>query len=353
MIKVKGLHNTAKIFTDNIEEAALKQVKDVLDKEWSKGLKIRVMPDVHVGYGVPIGYTQTIKDKVIPNFVGVDIGCGMLVTKLSNNPDFKIDFNKLEKTIKSHVPSGFNVFKNRQDINLNLNDIIANFNYDRALRSVGTLGGGNHFIEINKSEKGIYLVIHSGSRHLGVEVNRYWNNKIKPNQDYLEKENFDGYLNDMKIVQKFASINRKRMRDNILRNMKLSYINEFETIHNYIDLEHMILRKGAISARLDELVLIPINMRDGSLIAKGLGNPDWNYSAPHGAGRIMSRTEAKQKVPLEKFKDSMKDVWSKSVSNKTLDESPFVYKDINEIIENTKDQLVILERLIPLYNFKA
>src|SRR5690554_2618703 len=155
MIKVKGLHNTAKIFTDNIEEAALKQVKDVLDKEWSKGLKIRVMPDVHVGYGVPIGYTQTIKDKVIPNFVGVDIGCGMLVTKLSNNPDFKIDFNNLEKTIKSHVPSGFNVFKNRQDINLNLNDIIANFNYDRALRSVGTLGGGNHFIEINKSEKGI------------------------------------------------------------------------------------------------------------------------------------------------------------------------------------------------------
>lgn len=353
MINLKGYYNNAKVFTNNIDKEAISQIKEVLDSPWSKDLKIRIMPDVHVGYGVPIGYTQTIKDIIIPNLVGVDIGCGMLVTKISENPHFYIDFKKLDKNIRKVVPSGFNVFDDRQTFDLDLSKIIANFNYDRALKSIGTLGGGNHFIEVNKSESGIYLVIHSGSRHLGVEVNKYWNNQIIPSRGYLEKEAFNGYLNDMAIVQKFASINRKRMRDNILASMNFSIKEEFETIHNYIDLENMILRKGAISARLNEKVIIPINMRDGSLIAKGLGNPDWNYSAPHGAGRIMSRMEAKKNISLDDFKSTMKDIYSTSISNKTIDEAPFVYKDINEIIKNTKDTIVVLEILKVLYNYKA
>jgi len=353
MIELKGKYGEAKIFTDNIEKGALDQIKETLDEYWSKDIKIRVMPDVHHGYGVPIGYTQTIKDTIIPNFVGVDIGCGMLVTKFSNNPNYHIDFKKLDKTIRTLVPSGFSVHSKNQELDLNVNDIIAEVNIDRIYKSVGTLGGGNHFIEVNKSETGLYLVIHSGSRHLGVQVCDYWTKKIPKGVNYLSDVNFKGYLHDMKITQKFASINRKRMRDNIFNAMSFRVIEEFETIHNYIDLENMILRKGAISAQLNEKVLIPINMRDGSIIARGLGNKDWNYSAPHGAGRIMSRTEAKKNISLERFQTAMKDVWTTSVSKKTLDESPFVYKPMKEIINNTKDTIHIIEYLKVLYNFKA
>lgn len=353
MIKLEGKYGKAKVFTNNVEKGALDQIKDVLNEPWSKDIKIRVMPDVHQGYGVPIGYTQTIKDKIIPNFVGVDIGCGMLVTKISNNPDFFVDFKKLDKVIKEHVPSGFNVFRKNQKLDLNIEDLIADVDLNRAYKSVGTLGGGNHFIEINKSDSGIYLVIHSGSRHLGVQVCDYWSKKIPNDKNYLDDDNFKGYLHDMNITQKFASINRKRMRDNILKHMDYRIIDEFETIHNYIDLDNMILRKGAISAKLDELVLIPINMRDGSIIAKGLGNPDWNYSAPHGAGRIMSRSSARKNLSLDKFKRSMEGIYSTSISKKTLDEAPFVYKSMDEIIKNTKDSIVVLEHLKVLYNFKA
>lgn len=353
MIELKGKYGTAKVFTLNVENEALNQIKDVLDQKWSENLKIRIMPDVHHGYGVPIGYTQNIVNTVIPNFVGVDIGCGMLVTKISNNPNFFIDYKELDNFIKNNIPHGFNVYKKDQELDLNIEDLIAEIDLNRAYKSVGTLGGGNHFIEINKSDKGIYLVIHSGSRHLGVQVCNYWSNKIKGDINYLSDTNFNGYLHDMKITQKFASINRKRMRDKIIKHMDYRIVDEFETIHNYIDLENMILRKGAISAKKDEIVLIPINMKDGSIIAKGLGNKDWNYSAPHGAGRVMSRTKAKKHLSLEQFKNSMKDVWTTSVSNKTLDEAPLVYKPMKEIIKNTKDTIEVLEYLKVLYNFKA
>lgn len=352
-IELKGKYGTAKIFTNKIEQGALLQVQEQLEQSWTKDLKIRVMPDVHVGFGVPIGYTQTITNTLIPNFVGVDIGCGMLVSKLSNYDDYKINFHRLDKAIRDNVPAGFNIHKNRKTLSTKIEDMIAPINIDRAYKSVGTLGGGNHFIEVNKSDKGIYLVIHSGSRHLGVEVCNYWTKQIPKNTGYLEGKDFDGYLHDMKLAQSFASENRKAMRDNIFKAMNWDLIDSFETIHNYIDMKHMILRKGAISARLDEVVIIPINMRDGSLIAKGLGNADWNQSAPHGAGRIMSRTEAKKTVRLKDFQASMSNIWSTSVSNRTLDESPFVYKPIDEILENTKDTMVILERLEVLYNFKA
>lgn len=352
MINLKGQFNNAKIFTNKVEEEALNQIKDFLNLPMSKDLKIRIMPDVHVGYDVPIGYTQTITNKIIPNFVGVDIGCGMLVTKFSKG-QIPINFDKLDNTIRQVVPSGFNVFKKRQDFSLNLEDIIADFNLDRAYKSMGTLGGGNHFIEVNRGDTGTYLVIHSGSRHLGVEVNKYWSSKVDKKLGYLENENFDGYLNDMEITQKFASLNRKRMRDNIFKAMNFNIIEEFESVHNYIDLEQMILRKGATSAKAFEKLLIPINMRDGSLICEGLGNSDWNYSAPHGAGRIMSRSQARQNVSLERFKKSMEGIYSTSVSTRTLDESPFVYKDMKDIINNTSETIKVIDHLKTLYNYKA
>lgn len=350
---LKGRYSNAKIFTNKVESSVIDQLTEIINSPYAKDTKIRVMPDVHSGYGVPIGYTQNLLDKVVPNFVGVDIGCGMLVTKIANYPDYTVNFNRLEKTIQDNVPSGHNIFNQKQALDLKLENLIAPINYDRAYKSVGTLGGGNHFIELNQSDQGVYLVIHSGSRHLGVEVCNYWQNKIDPNIGYLIEDDFKGYLADMKIAQKYASLNRKRMRDTIITKMKWDILDEFETIHNYIDMDEMILRKGAISAQKDERVIIPINMRDGSLIALGLGNDDWNYSAPHGAGRVMSRTQAKRELKLIDFQNSMKDVWSNSVSNKTLDEAPFVYKDINEIINNTKDTIKIIEKLKALYNYKA
>lgn len=352
-IELKGLYGSAKIFTDNVEEGAKSQVQDQLDQEWTKDLTIRVMPDVHVGYGVPIGYTQTIKDTVIPNFVGVDIGCGLLVSKISNEKDYQINFHKLDNEIKRGVPAGFNVHRKRQHVNTDIESIIAKIDIDRAYKSLGTLGGGNHFIEVNRSEEGVYLVIHSGSRHLGYQVNNYWSKQIPHDKPYLEGKDFNDYLHDMKLSQSFASENRKAMRDNIFRSMNWDLIEEFETVHNYIDLDNMILRKGAVSAKKGEKIIIPMNMRDGSLIAIGKGNKDWNYSAPHGAGRVLSRTEAKKVIDIKDFEKSMEDVWTSSVSHRTLDESPFVYKPVEEIIENTKDTMTVIEKLEVLYNFKA
>lgn len=352
-IKLKGSYNEAIIYTNKLDDNTKEQLMDVLNNEWMANEVIRVMPDVHFGFGVPIGYTQTLSNKVVPNFVGVDIGCGMLVTKLSRDPSYPINFDRLEEVIKTEVPSGFSVFNQAQKLDLNLEEIIAPINNDRAKKSLGTLGGGNHFIEVNKGTSGLYLVIHSGSRHLGVEVCNYWTSKIDANKGYLDGDDYDGYLNDMKIAQKFASLNRKAMRDNIFKAMKFNIIEEFETIHNYIDLENMILRKGAISAKLNEIALIPLNMKDGSLIVRGKGNKDWNYSAPHGAGRVMSRNEAKSKIPLKDFHYAMRDVWTKSVSNKTLDESPFVYKDKKDIIDFISDTVDVIEYMKSVYNFKA
>ena len=412
MIELRGKYNTAKVFTDNIDSATIGQVTALLNQESIKDTQIRIMPDCHSGAGCVIGTTMTIKDKVIPNLVGVDIGCGMLVVKLKEK---RIDLPKLDSIIKQYIPSGGSVnsqpkmFKTSLDAeNLKCyGKNGANIRPMLAYQSVGTLGGGNHFIEIDKDSEGnLYLVIHTGSRHLGLEVCDYYQNagyeqlKIKHNDGtkkekinelveklraekrydeikpavqklskeykesnpgipfelaYVEGELFNDYIYDMERVQKHASCNREEIARLILKYAKLTEVERFETIHNYIDTKNMILRKGSVSAQAGEKLLIPINMRDGSLICVGKGNPDWNYSAPHGAGRLMSRSEAKQNITLSEFKKTMAEagIYSTSVCKDTIDESPMAYKPMEEIIENIKDTVDIIEIIKPIYNFKA
>lgn len=410
MIELKGKHNIAKVFTDNIDSATIGQVTALLNQESIKDSKIRIMPDTHAGAGCVIGTTMTLKDKVIPNLVGVDIGCGMLTIKLKEK---RIDLPKLDSIIRQYIPSGYNIhnqckmFKTRIDIeHLRCYDK-AHLNYMRAYQSIGTLGGGNHFIEIDKDDEGnLYLVIHTGSRHLGKEVAEYYQdlgykrikdayndekfqreqkhlieklknagkakligselNKLKEKRcnempkiprelAYVEGQDFDDYIEDMKQVQMYAQDNRAEIARLILKYAKLTEVERFETIHNYIDTENMILRKGAVSAMYDEKLLIPINMRDGSLICIGKGNPDWNCSAPHGAGRIMSRSEAKQSFTVSEFKKTMKEagIYTTSVGASTLDECPMTYKPMQEIIDNIQNTVEIVSIIKPIYNFKA
>lgn len=358
------------------------------------------MPDVHSGTGCTIGTTITITDKIVPNLVGVDIGCGMETIRIKNK---HIELQKLDKLIYEKIPSGFNIrnvahkFNNEIDL-LNLRCILdAKLNIDRAEKSMGTLGGGNHFIEVDKDSQGsIYIVVHSGSRHLGCEVASYYQtegynvlnknskfdiekliseytehgrekeipsaikklkNDVKTNIPrtlaYVEGSLFEDYIYDMKILQRFAELNRKAIMNEIIKGMKLDVVEEFTTIHNYIDTNNMILRKGAVSAQQGEKLLIPINMRDGSLICIGKGNSDWNYSAPHGAGRLMSRTQTKNSFTLSEYKKTMKDIYTTSVNKQTLDECPMAYKSINDIIDNIGDTVEIKENIKPIYNFKA
>ena len=394
MIELNGKYNKAKVFTNNIEETALSQIIELCNQEFTKDSKIRIMPDCHAGAGCTIGTTMTIKDKVVPNLVGVDIGCGMLIVKLK---DKEIDFQKLDEVIRKYVPSGQSVrqsyHKNNSEINLQELRCKSKLNIDRAMKSLGSAGGGNHFIECNIDSSGnLYLVIHSGSRYLGKQVAEYYQDlafktlsenvldknklieklksegksnqiqkeltKIKPlkiNRQlaYLEGDNFNDYLHDIGIVQKYANINRETMAEEIVKHMGLIVDSSFTTIHNYIDLDNMILRKGAISSQKGEVVLIPMNMRDGSLLCIGKGNGDWNYSAPHGAGRILSRSKAKEKITLDEFKDSMNGIWTSSVCESTIDESPMTYKPMQEIIDNIGDTVEIIDILKPLYNFKS
>ena len=392
-----------KIFTDNIESEAINQIKLLLKQEPFKDCKVRIMPDVHTGKGCVIGFTADLGDKVIPNIVGVDIGCGMLCVELG-----KIDLNleKLDKVINEKIPAGRNIrehklsnFDKIKDLYC-LRELKESNKFERA---IGTLGSGNHFIEIDvDDEYNKYLVIHSGSRNMGNQVANYYqnlaielcsgkeemferkeeiirtykqqgekneiqkalkelekeykNNKPKLPNDlcYLEGKYREMYLHDMKICQEYASLNRSYIVREILKNIGLEiYQKHFETIHNYINFEDNIVRKGAIRANKGERVLIPINMRDGSIIAVGKGNEDWNNSAPHGAGRIMSRSKAKEVVNLEDFKESMKDVYSTSVVEGTIDEAPQVYKPMQEIIDNIKDTVAIEKIIKPIYNFKA
>lgn len=393
MIELKGKFNTAKVYTDNIDSETIGQVIELCNQEFAKDSIIRIMPDTHAGKGCVIGTTMTIKDKVVPNLVGVDIGCGMFTVKLAEET---IDFEKLDKVIREHIPCGFNTREHKHSFNKYINlDNLKCFEYidkTRAKLSIGTLGGGNHFIEINKDKNNdLYLVIHSGSRNLGNQVAKHYQNlaikdhsvdkKIKEeliaklkkerrekdiekeirklptktfNKDlaYLEGENFLNYIHDMQITQTYAKLNREAIAQVILEKMKLESVETFTTVHNYIS-EDMILRKGSISAKEGEKVLIPINMRDGSIVAIGKGNPDWNYSAPHGAGRILSRGKAKETLSLDEFKEEMKEVWTTSVGQRTLDESPMAYKPIEEIIENINDAVEVIEIIRPLYNFKA
>lgn len=395
MLEVKGKYNSAKIFTNNVEETAMGQVIELCNQEFVEGLKIRIMPDTHAGAGCTIGTTMTIKEKIVPNLVGVDIGCGMQVAIIDKNKS-EVNFDKLDDTIRKHVPHGFSVRSNSQrhplSKKVDFRNVRAPFNINRAKDSIGTLGGGNHFIELNELGDKVVLVIHSGSRHLGKQIAEHYQNRaynelmeakqereelinrlkkegrhqeiqevlanfkkpqIKKDLAYLQGESFDDYMNDMKIAQQYALLNRQAMADEIVTRMGWQIADSFTTIHNYIDMDNMILRKGAISAQKGERVIIPINMKDGSIIATGKGNPDWNYSGPHGAGRLMSRSKAKASLDVEAFKKEMEGVWSTSVSENTLDEAPMVYKPIGDIVENIGDAVEISEIIKPLYNFKA
>ena len=398
MIELKGKYNEAKIFTDIADEASVSQVLLLLNQEFVSGSKIRLMPDIHAGAGCTIGTTMTITDKIVPNLVGVDIGCGMETIRIKEK---HIELQKLDKLIYEKIPSGFNIREktHRYLDKIDLEELCC-YKYIHAVRaekSLGTLGGGNHFIEANKDDEGnIYVVVHSGSRHLGLEVANYYqdegykalNGSSKKDIDmliaelksqgrekeiqksisvlknvkrtdiprtlaYVSGELFEQYIHDMKIVQKYAELNRQAMMDEIIKGMKLHVVEQFTTIHNYIDTDAMILRKGAVSAKQGEKLLIPINMRDGSLICIGKGNSDWNQSAPHGAGRLMSRSAAKESFTVSEFKKQMKGIYTTSVNSDTLDECPMAYKCIDDIVNNIGDTVEIAQVIKPIYNFKA
>lgn len=397
MIELKGKYTTAKIFTDLVDEKSIGQVKTLLDQGFVAGSKIRMMPDIHAGAGCTIGTTMTVGDEICPNLVGVDIGCGMLTVKLSSLCN--MDLEKLDGVIRKYIPAGFHI---RDEVHpYILNTRIGELDcykaidlVERARRSVGTLGGGNHFIEIDRDEEGYYyLVIHTGSRNLGVEVASYYQDwayesmrqAYKNNRDFAIKalkENgmeheiqqvlknledtkpvkelcsvggllFDSYIHDMKIVQEYAKWNRLAIANEILLHMEWNELFSFETVHNYIDTDDMILRKGAVSAKEEEILLIPMNMRDGSLICRGKGNPDWNYSAPHGAGRLFGRMEAKRRFTMEEYEQSMDGIYTTSVGDDTLDECPMAYKPMEAIVDNIGDTVDILKTIKPVYNFKA
>ncbi len=398
MLELQGKYNTAKIFTDIVDEASISQVLLLLNQEFTSDSKIRLMPDIHAGSGCTIGTTMTITDKIVPNLVGVDIGCGMETVKIKEK---HIELQKLDKLIYEKIPSGFNIREkaHRYFKEINLEELYCYKQIDskRAEKSLGTLGGGNHFIEADKDDDGaIYLVVHSGSRHLGLEVANYYqeegykvlngsaNNDVNalieqlkaqgrkreiqksiaalkntkrtntPKQlAYVSGDLFKQYIHDMKIIQRYAELNRQAMMDEIVKGMKLHITEQFTTIHNYIDTEAMILRKGAVSARKNEKLLIPINMRDGSLICIGKGNDDWNQSAPHGAGRLMSRSAAKESFTVSEFKKQMDGIFTTSVSRSTLDECPMAYKGMGDIVNNIGDTAEITQIIKPIYNFKA
>ena len=368
MIHIKGKYSEAKVYTDDLEKTAREQIETLVDQEFTEGSTIRVMPDVHAGAGSTIGTTMTIRDKVVPNLVGVDIGCGMETIRIKQD---SVDYKKLDNLIYARIPSGKNIRKrpHRYLDKVDINSLRARrggkndklLKLDRASLSIGTLGGGNHFIEVNRDEDGrLYVVVHSGSRHIGLQVALFYQREaarlhpeVAKDLAYLDGELLDDYLHDMGIIQKYAALNRKAMIDEIVQGMKVEVEEDFTTIHNYIDLKHMILRKGAISAREGEKVLIPLNMRDGSLICIGKGNPDWNYSAPHGAGRTMSRRQAHRELSLEDFRAQMQGIYSTSVRKDTLDESPDAYKPMGDIIKHMGGTVEILHHLKPIYNFKA
>ena len=366
MIELQGIYNIAKVFTDTVEQSAITQIEHILNQEFVTGSKIRIMPDVHADKGCAVGTTMTITDKIVPNLVGVDIGCGMETALLQ---DKQLEFKRLNKVICQRIPVGFNTRKLPHSFNDEI-DLMAlccakHVNLSKAALSMGTLGGGNHFIEVGEDEEGqLYLVVHTDSRSLGKQVCDYYQdaaadslNRTGKGADrvlaYLEGPLVDDYMHDMAIIQRFADLNRKAIVRELEKHMKLKISEQFTTIHNYIDVETMILRKGAISAQEGERVLIPMNMRDGSLICVGKGNEDWNCSAPHGAGRLMSRTVAKETITLPQFKKAMEGIYSSTVNTDTIDEAPFAYKPMEEIIAIITDTVDIVKTIKPLYNFKA
>ncbi len=362
MIELRGKYNSCKVFTDNVDSACIGQLTALLNQECVKGETICVMPDCHASRGSVVGTTMILHNTVIPNIVGSDIGCGMLVIKLKNK---KIDFPALDSIIRKYIPCGMDI--NDEPVSSSpIDKLFADVNLDKAYRSLGTLGGGNHFIEVDKDSEGyLYLVIHSGSRHLGVDVCKYYQDlaykRVKESGvtgvpyelSYLRGSDFDNYLHDMKLAQEHASINREAIAKRIMKRAKLKELERFETVHNYINTDAMVLRKGAVSAHAGEKLIIPMNMRDGALICEGLGNPDWNCSAPHGAGRLMSRSEAKESISVRDFRDSMSGVYTTCIGRGTIDESPMTYKPMQEILDNIQDTVRVLDIIKPVYNFKA
>ena len=399
MQKITGKYNEAIVYAKTIDEKAISQIQTICDMEFSSGTKIRIMPDVHAGAGCTIGTTMTLNGSVIPNMVGVDIGCGMEVVQIKEK---EIDLDKLDNLIKTEIPCGREVRKKTHPYarEIHITDLKCAKKIKKLLDeawAIGSLGGGNHFIEVDKDDEGnLYVVIHSGSRHLGKEVaetyqkmsyrqvNKFTeediqrtihelkvqerekeietiitqmkdesSHNIPRDLAYCTDELFNDYIHDMKIMQEFADLNRKAMMQIIVDGMGLTVVDQFTTIHNYIDIDNMILRKGSVSAEKGKKLLIPINMRDGSLICIGKGNPDWNYSAPHGAGRLMSRSEAFKTLQLEDFVKSMEGIYTTTATKETIDEAPMVYKPIEEIIEVVEPTVEIVKTIKPIYNFKS
>ena len=395
---IQGKVATAIAYANVIEQEAIDQIRRMCDYDFTEGSTIRIMPDVHAGKGCTIGTTMTIKDQAVPNVVGVDIGCGMYTVKLNER---EVDFARFDEAAH-YVPSGMNVWEGRQEpFDLEaLRCFRALKDTRRLQRSLGTLGGGNHFIEIDRAADGtLYLVIHTGSRNLGKQVAEYYQHlAVELNQgreEYFKKrdaliaeykaagrrkeiqaalkalhwadkpltvpedlcyvygEYLDDYLHDVEICQQFARRNRELIAEILLSRSGLTGGEAFHTIHNYIDTREMILRKGAIAAHKDEKVLIPINMRDGSVLAIGRGNPDWNYSAPHGAGRLMSRTAARQSLNMDAYTEAMKGIYTTSVNASTIDEAPMAYKSLDDIIGVIRDSVDVIDIMKPIYNFKA
>ena len=396
--EIKGKVNTAICYAKVVENEAIEQIRRMCDHDFVTGSKIRIMPDVHSGKGCTIGTTMTVVDTAVPNIVGVDIGCGMLTINVGKDP---IDFEKLDAAAH-YIPSGMNVWEGRKE-RFELEELRCYRELKRTKwleRSLGTLGGGNHFIEVDEAVDGTkYLIIHTGSRNLGKQVAEIYQqlaidlNKGKETyfqqreeiirtykeqgrrndiQAALEKISwakrettipedlchlygryFEDYLHDVEICQRFAKRNREMIAEILMDMAGLTGTDAFHTIHNYIDTDEMILRKGAIAAHKGEKVLIPINMRDGSVLAIGKGNEEWNFSAPHGAGRVMSRTKAKNSLNMEEYKETMSGVYTTSVSEATLDEAPMAYKRLEDIVDVIKESVEVIDVMKPIYNFKA
>lgn len=398
MFEIKGKINAAICYAKVVEDEAIEQIRRMCDYDFTKNSKIRIMPDVHAGKGCTIGTTMTVTDKVVPNIVGVDIGCGMYTVNLGKGD---IDFAKLDEAAH-FVPSGMNIWEGRQE-KFDLQELRCYRSLKNTKwleRSLGTLGGGNHFIEVDRASDGTnYLVIHTGSRNLGKQVAEFyqqlaidlnkgketyfqqrdeiirtykeqgrrkeiqkaleaisWNQRettMPEDLCFLYGQYFEDYMHDVEICQRFARRNREKIAEVLLARTGMTEGEAFHTIHNYIDVDEMILRKGAIAAHAGEKVLIPINMRDGSVLAIGKGNPEWNYSAPHGAGRIMSRTKAKNELDLDEYRKSMAGIYTTSVNEATLDEAPMAYKSLEDIIDVIKESVDVIEVMKPIYNFKA
>lgn len=398
MFEIKGKVNTAICYAKVVEAEAIEQIRRMCDYDFTENSKICIMPDVHAGKGCTIGTTMTVTDKVVPNIVGVDIGCGMYTVNLGKGD---IDLVKLDEAAH-FVPSGMNIWEGRQE-KFDLQELRCYRSLKNTKwleRSLGTLGGGNHFIEVDKASDGNnYLVIHTGSRNLGKQVAEIyqqlaidlnkgketyfqqrdelirtykeqgrrneiqkaleaisWNQRettMPEDLCFLYGQFFDDYMHDVEICQRFARRNREEIAEVLLARTGMTGGEAFHTIHNYIDTNEMILRKGAIAAHEGEKVLIPINMRDGSVIAIGKGNPEWNYSAPHGAGRIMSRTKAKNELNLDEYREAMAGIYTTSVNEATLDEAPMAYKSLEDIIDVIKESVDVIEVMKPIYNFKA